>query len=370
MERHAYCERLSKLQLKEIGTPRVANWSMFYVYNFDETWKELIKFEYLHSAGDVFVDYSWERALSIEGGVYPEWCLKESELDHWLFAIHFSKLEIDDKLFNHDAYWHKIGEHTRTNPRTSLIKEPLMRILHRLIVEALVHRLGTEHLCKHALGLKENSLICGGRYVTKIAKSLGYLVDEEASKCSEPIECEKWTEKMLAGELDMDNYTLLGSTSLPQSPRVAKKQRQELSGLNSSWGDWNASLNEIEPRNVWRDSMLMRNNYMLEHSMLILHHLADQANYAYPTYEPLNVPSYPYPYVPYPHPYMHYPDMGNQSHGGVHHGAPSDGYFAGSMPSFGGTSIVPSSDYQVGGSSRAIQDDDEDADERMKSSRD
>ncbi|GKF68980.1 hypothetical protein Tco_0198659, partial [Tanacetum coccineum] len=140
--------------------------------------------------------------------------------------------------------------------------------------------------------------------------------------------------------------------------------------LNSSWGDWNASLNEIEPTNVWRDSMLMRNNYMLGHSMLILHHLADQANYAYPTYEPPNVPPYPYPYVPYPHPYTHYPDMGNQSHGGVHHGAPGDGYFAGPMPSFEGTSIVPSSDYQVGGSSRAIQDDDEDADERMKSSRD
>nr|GEW27995.1 hypothetical protein [Tanacetum cinerariifolium] len=76
MERHAYCERLSKLQLKEIGTPRVADWSMFYVYSFDETLKELIKFEYLHSDGDVFTDYSWERALSIKGDVYPEWCLE------------------------------------------------------------------------------------------------------------------------------------------------------------------------------------------------------------------------------------------------------------------------------------------------------
>ncbi|GJX17537.1 hypothetical protein Tco_0218369 [Tanacetum coccineum] len=107
--------------------------------------------------------------------------------------------------------------------------------------------------------------------------------------------------------------------------------------------------------------MLMRNNYMLEHSMPILQHFNDQANFAYPTYEPPNVPPYLYPYMPYPHPYTHYPDMGNQPHRGGHYGAPGEGYFAGSMPSFGGTFIVPSPGYEVGGSSRAIQDDDDDA---------
>nr|GEW41441.1 hypothetical protein [Tanacetum cinerariifolium] len=120
-------------------------------------------------------------------------------------------------------------------------------------------------------------------------------------------------------------------------------------------------MNEIERENVWRDLMLMRNNYMLEHSMPILYHLAGQANYAYPTYEPPNVPPYPYPYVPYPHPYTHYPDMGNQSPRGGHYGAPGDGNFLISMPSFKGTTIVPSSGYEVGGSSRGIQDVDDDA---------
>ncbi|GKB08104.1 hypothetical protein Tco_0836388 [Tanacetum coccineum] len=50
-----------------------------------------------------------------------------------------------------------------------------------------------DHLCKHAPGLKENSLICGGYYVTKIAHSLWYLNEEEVAKCSEPIEYEIWT---------------------------------------------------------------------------------------------------------------------------------------------------------------------------------
>ncbi|GKF70415.1 hypothetical protein Tco_0203472, partial [Tanacetum coccineum] len=42
----------------------------------------------------------------------------------------------------------------------------------------------------HASGLKENSLIYEGHYVTKVAHSLGYLNDKEVTKCSEPIECE------------------------------------------------------------------------------------------------------------------------------------------------------------------------------------
>ncbi|GKF23397.1 hypothetical protein Tco_0075719, partial [Tanacetum coccineum] len=52
--------------------------------------------------------------------------------------------------------------------------------------------------------------------------------------------------------------------------------------------------------------------------------------------------------------------MGDQSHGGGHYGAPGDGYFAHSMPNIGGTSIVPSSGYEVGRSSGAMQDEDDD----------
>nr|GEU54658.1 ribonuclease H-like domain-containing protein [Tanacetum cinerariifolium] len=94
-----------------------------------------------------------------------------------------------------------------------------------------------EHLCKHAPGLKENSLIYGGHYATKIAKSLGYLVNKEVGKCSEPIECGKWTTKMLENEFDMENYMLLRPTLSPPPTREERDQRQEPSGLNSSWGD-------------------------------------------------------------------------------------------------------------------------------------
>ncbi|GKC25126.1 hypothetical protein Tco_1027276 [Tanacetum coccineum] len=44
--------------------------------SFVETLKEMMKLQYIHEDGDVFVDYSWERALSIDGDVYREWCLE------------------------------------------------------------------------------------------------------------------------------------------------------------------------------------------------------------------------------------------------------------------------------------------------------
>ncbi|GJR69688.1 hypothetical protein Tco_0015753 [Tanacetum coccineum] len=279
-----------------------------------------MKYGYLHDDEDVFVDYSWERALSIYGDVYPEWCLEffsmmyfdrgvdrtklmtekciwfrlcevekvltlpefavllglyeEYELNHRLFAIHFTRLEVDDKLFNHAAFWQKIRKPTSTNPRTSLIKEPLMRIVHKLLVGSLVHRAGSkercqnrdmwmmsvleesrsinlawviaEHLCKHASGLKKNSLICGGHYVTKIAHSLGCLNEKEVAKCSEPIEHETWTIKMLANELDEGTHTLMQIGHEALQPGQARRQGQEPIGLYLSWGDWNASLNEVE----------------------------------------------------------------------------------------------------------------------------
>nr|GEU54152.1 hypothetical protein [Tanacetum cinerariifolium] len=163
-----------------------------------------------------------------------------------------------------------------------------------------------EHLCKHVLGLKENRLICGGNYMTKIGKSLWYLMNEEVEKCSKLIECEKWNDKMFSKEFDLENYTLLRPTLSPPPTRVNKP---------------------------------------ILHTPLM--------------YNP-NFPPYPYPYVPYPYPYTHYPDMGNQPHGGGHYEAPGDGYFAILMPAFRGTSIVPSSGYEVGGSSRAMQDEDDD----------
>ncbi|GJS55837.1 hypothetical protein Tco_0629199 [Tanacetum coccineum] len=235
----------------------------------------------------------WFRLCGVEKVLtLPEFAVllglyEEDELNHRLFAIHFTRLEVDDKLFNHEAFWQKIGQPTSTNPRTSLIKEPLMRIVHKLLIGSLVHRAGSkercqkrdmwmmsaleesqginlawviaEHLCKHAPGLKDNSLIC----------------------------------------VDEGTYSLIQTEQEAPQPGQARRKSQEPRGLDST----------------------------------------DQSNFTYPAYEPPNIPPYPYPYVPYPHPYMHYPDTGSPSFGGDHYGVHGDSWHAGS--------IVPSSGYEI-----------------------
>ncbi|GJX17536.1 hypothetical protein Tco_0218368 [Tanacetum coccineum] len=169
----------------------------------------LMKMEYLHDDEDMFTDYSWERALSIKEDVYPEWCLE-------FFSTMYFKRGVDrTKLMTEKCVWFRLcgREHVLTLLKFAVLLglyEPTWVI--------------AEHLCKHALGLKENSLICGGHYVTKIAKSLGCLVNEEVEKCSEPIECEKWTTKMLANELALENYTLLQPTLSPPPTREERER--------------------------------------------------------------------------------------------------------------------------------------------------
>ncbi|GJZ40093.1 hypothetical protein Tco_0586656 [Tanacetum coccineum] len=283
VERHAYCKKLLKLQERIFGVPRIANWR----------------------DGDVFVDYSWERALLIDNEIYHEWVLEffstlyfdrdmdrnnlmkdkciwfrlcghehiltlpefavvlglftEKEVEHRLFEVYFGKLEVDDKQFDHKDYWTRVGKPTLTNHKEVLVKEPLMRIVHKVIMGSLVHRVASrercqkrdlwmmsaleesrgvnlawiiaDHLYKHAPRTKENSVICAGHYVTKIACFLGYCVDEEIKKCSELIDCDYWTSKMLADELDMENTCLKKETEMPtQVEEGSREPRQEHGG--------------------------------------------------------------------------------------------------------------------------------------------
>ncbi|GJS08104.1 hypothetical protein Tco_0364900 [Tanacetum coccineum] len=214
---------------------------------------------------------------------------EEDELNHGLLAIHFTKLEVDDKLFNHEEFWQKIGKLTSTNPKTSLINEPLMRIMHKLLVGSLVHRACSkerckkrdmwmmsalkesqginlawviaEHLCKHDSGLKENSLIYRGHYVTKFARSLGYLNEEEVAKCSEPIECETWTVKMLANELDEETHTLIETEQKEPQPGQARRERQEPRGLDSSSPSFGGDHYEAHGDGYHADSIVPSSGY-------------------------------------------------------------------------------------------------------------
>nr|GEX08613.1 hypothetical protein [Tanacetum cinerariifolium] len=230
IERQAYFEKLSKLQERSFGVPRVANWRLFDGYGFEDTLREMMKLKVA----------SRER------------CQKQ---DLWTM----SALEESRGL---NLAW-----------------------------------IIADHLYKHAPGTKENNVICTGHYVTRIACFLSYCMDDEIKKCLKPIDCEYWISKMLADELDMENTCLKKETKMPT-------QAEERS---------------------------------------------QQGNFAYLTYEPLNVPPYPYPYT-------HYHNPGNQSNQGGSYELGGDDYFMSAMPDF----IGSSSGYAVGCSFRGAGFNDED----------
>ncbi|GJZ40908.1 hypothetical protein Tco_0587794 [Tanacetum coccineum] len=107
------------------------------ILNCDVTLKDLMKMEYTHVDGDEFVVYSWKELSLLKEMLCGE--------EHVLTLPEFA---INDKGFDHNEYWKKIGEPTRTNKRTSLVKDPLMRIVHKLLVGALVHRTGSRERCQ------------------------------------------------------------------------------------------------------------------------------------------------------------------------------------------------------------------------------
>ncbi|GJZ18539.1 hypothetical protein Tco_0554662 [Tanacetum coccineum] len=222
VKRHASCEKLSKLQERSFGVPRTN------LMKEKCIWFRLCGHEHILTLPE----------FAVVLGLFME-----DEVEHRLFEVYFGKLEVDDKQFDYKDYWTRVGKPTLINHKEVLVKEPLMRIVHKVIVGSLVHRVASrercqkrdlwmmsaleqsrgvnlawiiaDHLYKHASGTKENSVICTGHYVTRIASFLGYCVDDEIKKYSKPIDCEYWTSKMLADELDEENTCLKKETRIP-----------------------------------------------------------------------------------------------------------------------------------------------------------
>ncbi|GJR06475.1 hypothetical protein Tco_0529459 [Tanacetum coccineum] len=242
---------------------------------------DMIKIEYMHEDGDVFEDHSWEDVYSNGEKVYREWCLEffsmmyvnrkvnqdeiirekciwfrlcrkehvftllefavllglysESDIQHRLFEIHFLRIMTNDKGFNHAAYWSRIGQPITRKRRHN---ENMAWIL-------------AEYLSKRAPGITEISEIYGGHFVTKIARRLRFYNQRALAKCSKSIKSESWDDRMFGKALDRRAKKLSLITLLEGPPQASNVPREEPSVLNSSWGDWNASLNDIERRDVW-----------------------------------------------------------------------------------------------------------------------
>ncbi|GJU85457.1 hypothetical protein Tco_1293003 [Tanacetum coccineum] len=209
--RHTYCERLSKLQDRSIGVPRVGNWGVFNAYGFEDNLRNMMKLKYIYEGdGDVFVDYSWERSLSIDDEVYPEWVLE------FFLMMDFDKDVDKSNLMTEKCIWFRLcgNEHILTLPEFAVVLGLFME-------DELVRR------------DVKNKIVDDERF-----GGCTLIMDDEIKKYSKPIDCKYWTTKMLAEELDEKNQCLLKETGIPTQAGIgSSEQRQEPRGLNSSCGD-------------------------------------------------------------------------------------------------------------------------------------
>nr|GFA55498.1 hypothetical protein [Tanacetum cinerariifolium] len=95
------------------------------------------------------VSIVWACAYTYTARVFScSWFVYKDEVEHRLFEIYVGKLEVDDKQFDHKDYWTRVGKSTLTNHMELLVKEPLMKIMHNVIVGSLVHREASRKRCQ------------------------------------------------------------------------------------------------------------------------------------------------------------------------------------------------------------------------------
>ncbi|GKA13063.1 hypothetical protein Tco_0692609 [Tanacetum coccineum] len=223
-EKNAYNERLSTLQTRQFGIPRLVNWNVFEEYGCEDALMDMMKIEYMNEDGYLFLDRSWENVFSNGEKFYREWFLKfyskmyfnrkvnrnkimtekciwfrlcgkehvytliefavllglycQSEVQHSLFETHFVRLMTNDKGFNYDAYWNRTGQPTTEKKKLADIRE--------------------------------------------------------LAKCLEPVKSESWDDKMFRKLLDRRAKKLSPITPLKAPPQASNLPGGEPSGLNSS----------------------------------------------------------------------------------------------------------------------------------------
>ncbi|GJZ74626.1 hypothetical protein Tco_0639091 [Tanacetum coccineum] len=211
-EKNAYNERLSTLQTRQFGIPRLVDWNVFKEYGCEDALMDMMKIEYMNEDGYLFLDRSWENVFSNGEKFYREW------------------LMTNDKGFNYDAYWNRIRQPT-TGKKLADIRYPWLHIMHKILVGAFMHRSGSrDKVQKPDLWLL--SLLDEGNNA-----NVAWILAEELAKCLEPVKSESWDDKMFRKALDRRAKKLSPITPLKAPTQASNLLGGEPSGLNSSWGD-------------------------------------------------------------------------------------------------------------------------------------
>ncbi|GJX24154.1 hypothetical protein Tco_0228599 [Tanacetum coccineum] len=220
---------------------------LFYDYGCEDRLRNLMKMVYMHDDGDSFTDYSWERVFSIRENVYKEWCLE-------FFSTMYFERKVDwSKIMEEKCVWFRLcrREHAYT-----------------FLEFAVILGLYTQSDIKHQLfRIRFSRLARNGKTFEHI---------EYWNRIGDPNDGRKKLSQFYDPFMQVLHKLIIG----------AFVHRSD---------DWNASLNEVERRDVWRDAIMMKIDYQSDYAILLLHHLAYDVVYAIPTaYALPNVPPYPY----------------------------------------------------------------------------
>nr|GEY47157.1 hypothetical protein [Tanacetum cinerariifolium] len=108
-------------------------------------------------------------------------------------------------------------------------------IVHKVIMGSLVHRVASRERCQKR-DLWMMSALEESRGVNLAWSITDHLYKyAPGTKENKLIDCEYWTLKMLADELDVENTCLKKETKMPtQTKEGSKEPKQDYGGLNSS----------------------------------------------------------------------------------------------------------------------------------------
>ncbi|GKA87096.1 hypothetical protein Tco_0808807 [Tanacetum coccineum] len=136
----------------------------------------------------------WRDLPSVERHALPVKVIKIAERSfvvlEFFSTLYFDKDVDRNNLMKEKCIWFRLCGHehilTLQSLQLCLVYLQRMRIVHKEESRGVnLAWIIADHLYKHAPGTKENSVICVGHYVTKIACFLGYCVNDEIKKCLE-----------------------------------------------------------------------------------------------------------------------------------------------------------------------------------------
>ncbi|GJX61758.1 hypothetical protein Tco_0294658 [Tanacetum coccineum] len=187
-----------------------------------------IRLREAESNEEIFNSVAWIRAFNVNEPIYAELC-------HEFYSTYeFDEVCADDELQSKKiikfrlGYWSSISREENlglSRSHTSIIRSPILRVIHKMITYSLCQRT-TRWMKRKGAGTKKESQICYGQFISKIARKSRVLTDDVIRSLSALIYCRDLDTTTLKDLIESKGRLILED---PQSgvPRVEAIERME-----------------------------------------------------------------------------------------------------------------------------------------------